>query len=112
MNPPSEPGEATPLLQAWSGGSPEALDQLMPLVYDEMRQLARDYLRRERADHTFQPTALVHEAYLRLRRRGRGPLAGPRALLRIAARTMRQILVQHARPRQAAKRAGIRNTSR
>ena len=106
MNPSPEPGEATRLLQAWSGGSPEALDQLMPLVYDEMRRLARDYLRRERADHTLQPTALVHEAYLRLVDAECVSWQGRAHFYGIAARTMRQILVQHARSRQAAKRGG------
>ena len=106
MNLPAPSGEATRLLQAWHAGWPEALDQLMPLVYDELRRLARDYLRRERADHTLQPTALVHEAYLRLVGTDSIPWEGRAHFYGIAARTMRQILVQHARARQAAKRGG------
>ncbi len=105
MNPP-EPGDATRLLQAWNEGEPEALDQLMPLVYEELRGLARGYLRRERADHTLQPTALIHEAYLRLVGGTPIPWEGRAHFYGIAARIMRQILVQHARARQAAKRGG------
>ena len=66
MSPPQPPGDVTQLLIAWSGGDREALDGLMPLVYDELRRLAGSYSRRERPDHTLQPTALVNEAYLRL----------------------------------------------
>ena len=61
---PGGPEGVTQLLEKWSGGDRDALDQLMPLVYDELRRLAGNYLRRERADHTLQPTALVNEAYL------------------------------------------------
>lgn len=106
MNQPPESGDATRLLKAWGEGSSEALDQLMPLVYDELRQLARNYLRRERPDHTLQPTALVHEAYLRLVGVGGLSWQGQAHFYGIAARVMRQILVQHARSRQAAKRGG------
>ena len=62
----SDPGSVTRLLLSWSGGRQSALDELMPLIYGELRRLAAAYLRRERRDHTLQPTALVHEAYLRL----------------------------------------------
>jgi len=62
----SRPGDVTRLLQAWNGGSEKALDELVPLVYRELRGLAGAYLRRERREHTLQPTALVHEAYMRL----------------------------------------------
>jgi len=64
MTPPSK--NATQLLIAWNQGDQAARDDLLPLVYDELRRLAQSYLRRERPDHTWQPTALVHEAYLRL----------------------------------------------
>ena len=97
----------TRLLLAWSGGDGAASGQLMELVYNELRQLARGYLRRERDGHTLQPTALVHEAYLRLvddsqiRWQSRAHFYG------VAARVMRRILVDHARRQAAAKRGGL-----
>ena len=97
----------TRLLLAWSGGDAAASEQLMTLVYNELRQLARGYLRRERGGHTLQPTALVHEAYLRLvddsqiRWQSRAHFYG------VAARVMRRILVDHARRQAAAKRGGL-----
>jgi RNA polymerase sigma factor (TIGR02999 family) len=96
------------LLDEASGGSQEALARLMPLVYEELRRMASGYLRRERRGHTLQTTALVHEAYLRLV--GQDDLSFEnRAHFRaIAARTMRRILVEHARARGAAKRGGSR----
>lgn len=78
----------------------------MPLIYDELRQLARGYLRREREDHTLQPTALVHEAFLRLIGTERISWQGRAHFYGIAARVMRQVLVQHARAHHAAKRGG------
>jgi len=90
----------------WRGGDSEALDTLMPLVYDELRRLARHYLRRERADHTLQSTALVHEAYVRLVGRDCPPWQSRAHFFGIAARLMRQILVEHARAHYAAKRGG------
>ncbi len=99
--------EVTRLLLAWSGGDAAASDQLLPLVYDELRHLARGYMGRERGEHTLQPTALVHEAYLRLVDathvgwQSRGHFFG------IASRLMRQILVDHARERGAIKRGGL-----
>lgn len=95
----------TQLLKAWSDGDHSALDRLMPLVMDELRRLAGAYLRRERANHTLQPTALVNEAYLRLvdqkaRWQNRAQFFG------VAAQLMRRILVDHARLRQAQKRGG------
>jgi len=111
----SSSGQVTPrhlefrrLLDEASGGSREALARLMPLVYDELRRMASGYLRRERRDHTLQTTALVHEAYLRLV--GQDDLSFEnRAHFRaIAARTMRRILVEHARARGAVKRGGPR----
>jgi RNA polymerase sigma factor (TIGR02999 family) len=99
--PPVSP--ATALLVRWKNGDQSALDQLLPLVYDELRRLARSYLQRERAQHTLQSTALVHEAYLRLVDQNvdwqsRAHFFG------IAAQMMRRILVDHARARHAAKR--------
>lgn len=94
---------ATRLLLRWREGDPHALDELLPMVYDELRRLARGYLRRERAEHTLQSTALVHEAYLRMVDQNvdwqsRAHFFG------VAAQTMRRILVDHARARNAAKR--------
>jgi RNA polymerase sigma factor (TIGR02999 family) len=99
-------GEVTRLLQAARCGEREALDRLLPLVYDELRQLAARQLGRERAGHTLGATALVHEAYVKLS--GGGTCgAGDRAhFLAIAARAMRQVLVDHARRRARAKRGG------
>jgi len=94
----------TQLLVRWGGGDQRALEELMPLVYDELHRLARSYLRRERRDHTLQPTALVHEAYLRLVDQ-RGAAWNSRSqFFGIAARMMRRILVDHARLHAAAKR--------
>ena len=98
--------DITALLLAWNAGNQSALDQLLPVVYDELRVLARSYLRRERADHTLQPTALVHEAYLKLVK-GEAVTWQDRAhFFGIAARAMRQILVTHAEAKQAEKRGG------
>ena len=96
--------DVTLLLHAWSAGDRKALDDLFPIVYTEVRRLARSYLRRERPDHTLQATALVNEAYLRLvdqrdvRWQNRAHFFG------IAAQIMRRVLVDHARMRQAGKR--------
>jgi RNA polymerase sigma factor (TIGR02999 family) len=101
----TSPQMVTQLLLNWNQGDQAALDKLMPIVYDELRRLARHYLGRERGDHTLQASALVHEAYLRLvdqsvSWQNRAHFFG------IAARLMRQILVDHARRRQFAKRGG------
>lgn len=95
--------EVTRLLHSLTAGDPRALNELLPVVYDELRRLARRYLHRERLGHTLQSTALVHEAYLRLidqnvNWRNRAHFFG------IAAQLMRRILVDHARARSAAKR--------
>ena len=95
----------TQLLKAWNEGDQTAREKLMPLVLDELRRLAGNYLRRERANHTLQPTALVNEAYLRLvdqkaRWQNRAQFFG------VAAQLMRRILVDHARVHQAQKRGG------
>lgn len=100
-----EPREVTALLRDWSGGDRQALERLMPLVYGELRRLAASYLRRERPDHTLQPTALVNEAYLRLVDQRSVSWANRAHFFGIAAQLMRRILVDHARRRQAAKRA-------
>ena len=97
-------GAVTHLLRAWSEGDGSAADRLFALVYEELRHRAAIHLRKERTDHTLQPTALVHEAYLRfvgqrpMTWQNRGHFYG------IASRVMRRILVEHARSRQAAKR--------
>ena len=102
---PSRSG-ATDLLRAWSNGDNSAYDQLVPLVYQELRTLARRHMRRERADHTLQTTALVNEAYVRLID-AQGIRWQDRAhFLAIAARTMRRILVEFARQRGRQKRGG------
>ncbi len=88
-----------------SDGQPPAIEQVVPLVYDELRRLAAAYIRRERPGQTLQPTALVHEAYLRLAGAGT-PWTDRRHFLGIAARSMRQILVERARARGAQKRWG------
>jgi RNA polymerase sigma factor (TIGR02999 family) len=104
----AEPGVATQLLLSWSAGNHEALDQMLPLVYDELHRLASNYLRDERADHTLQPTALVHEAYLRLINQRSVDWRNRAQFLGVAASMMRRILVNHARDRAAAKRDGNR----
>ena len=96
--------DITGLLKDWSGGDREALERLMPVVYGELRRLAASYLRSERPDHTLQPTALVHEAYMRLSDQRSVEWANRSHFFHIAARIMRRILVDHARRRRAAKR--------
>ena len=96
--------DVTALLKDWSGGDRQALERLMPLVYAELRKLAASYLRIERPDHTLQPTALVHEAFLRLVDQRSVDWANRAHFFGIAAQMMRRILVDHARKRHAAKR--------
>jgi RNA polymerase sigma factor (TIGR02999 family) len=103
---PVEPVSPTELLLAWGQGEAAALDQLMPLVHDELRQLARRYMARERADHTLQPTALVNEAYLRLIEISRVQWRNRTHFLAMAARIMRRILVDVARAHRNGKRGG------
>ena len=106
----SSTSPATVLLRRWSDGDRSALDELLPLVYDELRRLARSYLRRERAEHTLESTALVHEAYLRLIDQN-ASWQSRAHFFGVAAQMMRRILVDHARARQAAKRGdGLRVT--
>lgn len=98
--------EITQLLLNWGGGDQAALEKLMPLVYDELRRLAHNYLRRERAEHTLQPTALVNEAYLKLIDQRHAKWQNRAHFFAISAQLMRRILVDHARQHQAAKRGG------
>lgn len=94
----------TQLLRAWSAGNPDAQEQLLPLVYDELRRRAAGQLRRDRRGHTLQPTALVHEAYLRLLGQREVDWQSRMHFFALASRMMRRILVDHARARAAAKR--------
>lgn len=96
----------TRLLMEWRNGDLGALDRLMPLVYDELRRVARQWLRHERAGHTLQPTALVHEAYLKLVDLRRIQWQDRAHFLAVAAQLIRRILVDHARRHAAAKRGG------
>ncbi len=98
--------EITRLLVRWKAGDEGALPALMPLVYAELRQLARSYLRRERRDHTLQATALVHELFLRFAVEGHADRQDRAHFFGVAARSMRQILVAHARQHHALKRGG------
>jgi len=103
----SDTHEVTLLLAEWGKGNQKALDELTPFVYRELRQLAASYLRKERPGHTLQPTALVHEAYLRLVDQTNPNWQNRSHFYGVAARLMRQILVDLARRRKAHKRAGL-----
>lgn len=103
-SPPRE--EVTRILVNWTEGNPEAAARLMPIVYDELRQLARQYLQRERPDHTLQATGLVHEAYLRLVDQGTTTWQNRAHFFGVAAQVMRRILVDYARTHRAEKRGG------
>jgi RNA polymerase sigma factor (TIGR02999 family) len=96
--------DVTQLLVHWSKGDKEALNELMPLVYEELRRLAKAYLRRERPDHTLQGTALVHEAFLRLIDQNRVQWQNRAHFFGVAAQMIRHILVDHARAQLAGKR--------
>ena len=98
--------EVTQLLLQWSRGDEQALSRLMPLVFDELHRIAEGYFRKERPDHTLQPTALVNEVYLRLVDRRRVQWQNRAQFLGFAAQLMRHILVDHARSRLTAKRGG------
>ena len=106
MTDPSRRQDVTGLLLEWRQGDAAALERLMPLVYDELRRIARAHVRGERAGHTLQATALVHEAYLRLVNLDRMTLESRVHFLAVAARMMRRVLVDHARKRKAGKRGG------
>ncbi len=100
--------DVTSILNEWSRGDQTALDRLVPLVYGQLRRLARLHLKQERPNHTLQPTALVHEAYLRLAKVDQVAWQSRAQFYGVAAKLMRQILVDHARKRQAEKRSGRR----
>ena len=98
--------EITQLLAEWSGGNQSALDELYPLVYDELHWLARRYMSRERKGHTLQTTALIHEAYVRLVDQKNVQWANRSHFFAISAQIMRRILIDHARRHAYAKRGG------
>jgi len=100
------PTDVTDLLHAWSNGDRSALDRLVPLVYQELRSLARRYMRQERADHTLQATSLINEAYVRLIDVNRIQWQSRAHFLAVAAQAMRRILVESARRRHRQKRGG------
>jgi len=100
------PHKVTELLVAWNEGDKDALDQLVPLVYHELRRQAARFLRRERVGHTLQTTALIHEAYLRLVDQRSVKWQNRAQFFGVAAQLMRRILVDHARSRHRAKRGG------
>jgi len=101
------PQEFTQLLNDWRNGDKNALDQMTPVLYDELRRIARHFLAAERPDHTLQPTALVHEAYMRLVDQRSVDWKNRAHFLGVAASMMRRILINHARAQQAAKREGF-----
>jgi RNA polymerase sigma factor (TIGR02999 family) len=105
-DPGTSPGEVTRLLIAWNEGDRAAVERLMPLVYGELRRIAERQFRRERAGHTLQPTAVVHEAYFRLVDQTRVTWKNRGHFFAIAAQAMRRILIDHARAREADKRGG------
>jgi RNA polymerase sigma-70 factor, ECF subfamily len=98
----------TVLLQKFANGDKVALDRLIPLMYSELQRLARGYLRNERPGHTLQPTALVHEAYARLLKQDQPDYRSRAHFMGVAAQVMRQILIDHARTRNAVKRGGAK----
>ena len=104
--PTPEPQRLTQLLVAWSDGDQKALDELFPLVYDELRQMARRQMRRERPGHTLRTTALVNDAYLRLVDQRQVRWQNRAHFFAIAAQMMRRILVDHARAKRYEKRGG------
>jgi RNA polymerase sigma factor (TIGR02999 family) len=103
---PDNPAHATQALEAHVNGDPRAADELLPLVYDRLRALASRYMQGERPDHTLQPTALVHEAYLRLIDNTRIDWNGRTHFFAVAATQMRRILSDHARRHRAQRRGG------
>jgi RNA polymerase sigma factor (TIGR02999 family) len=102
----SDPSEITGLLRRWHAGDRQALDQLIPIVYDRLHQLAHQRLRAEHGQHSLNTTGLVHEAYLRLVDGPHASLGDRNHFLALASRVMRHVLVDHARARKAAKRGG------
>ena len=106
MPDPARAHTVTELLLSWGQGDTAALDRLVPLLYDDLRRVARRHLRRERPGHSLQPTALVHEVFLRLVDVDRMTLKSRTHFFALSARLMRQILVDHARRQRAGKRGG------
>src|ERR1700733_10492914 len=102
----ASPQDITQLLKAWSNGEQEALDQLIPLVYNELHRLAHRYMGRERSEHTLQSTALVHEAYERLINLKSVSWQNRAHFFAVSAQLMRRILVDYARSRSYSKRGG------
>ena len=98
--------EVTRLLEAWSHGSQEALDELMPLVYEELRRMAKNYMNSQSSGHTLQTTALIHEAYIKLSDQKDKKWQNRAHFFAVAAQAMRHILVDHARSHQTQKRGG------
>src|ERR1043165_6415457 len=96
----------TQLLDRWNHGDPKALEELMPLIYEELRKMARRYMRQQNPGHTLQTTALIHEAYLRLVKQKDKHFENRAHFFGVAAQAMRHILVDYARARQSAKRGG------
>jgi RNA polymerase sigma-70 factor, ECF subfamily len=109
--PTSSSDEVSTLLRAWTAGDQSALDKLAPIVYDELRRLARHYLNGERIDHSLQTTALVHEAYLRLVDYRRMRWENRAHFFAVSAQLMRRILVDHARRRNLKRGGGIQHLS-
>jgi RNA polymerase sigma-70 factor (ECF subfamily) len=101
----SDTGEVTRVLGEVGRGKKDAMNQLLPLVYDELHRLARSYFRRERGEHTLQPTALVHEAYIRMVDQ-KSPMDSRGHFLAVAATQMRRILMDYARKHRAERRGG------
>ena len=106
--PETDSHEITRLLADWSRGDERALEQLMPLVYDELRRMAHGYMRRQPSNHTFQTTELIHEAYLKLAKGGGQDFQNRAHFFGVAAKAMRHILVDYARSKQSEKRGGGR----
>ena len=107
----SSPSDVTALLQAWSDGDRGALDRLTPIVYDELRRLARRYLRRERTGHSLQTTVLVNEAYVRLVDYKRMQWQNRAHFFAVSAQLMRRILVEHARRHNLKRGGGLQHVS-
>lgn len=106
-SPVSNAGQVTELLRAWGAGDARASESLVRLVYEELRRQAQLALRRENANHTLQPTALVHEAWLRLGRQHGAPWESRTQFFAIAAQMMRRVLLDYARSHRAGKRGGV-----
>ena len=104
-------GDVSELLQAWTGGDQKALEALTPVVYDELRRLARNYMRRERPGHSLQTTALVNEAYIRLVDYKRMQWQNRAHFFAVSAQLMRRILVEHARRHNLKRGHGVQHVS-